>query len=110
MKKIDEDYKYLSSFGCKTKKWKMSEIVWENFEAFVRVQEKINTAVSLIWYKYAGEEMKDLKYAVEGSDCDMFELRKAGKVISEIDVFLEHDLSEHIQGENETVGNESNGG
>ncbi|CAH2046496.1 unnamed protein product, partial [Thlaspi arvense] len=89
MKKMDEDYEYIGRL--------VSEIKWETFEDFIQ-GEKVSTPIAIVWYKDPREKMKNIKYVFQSNNEDMFELHSAGKVIGEIDVYLEHDCSEHIVG------------
>ncbi|VVB11649.1 unnamed protein product [Arabis nemorensis] len=66
---------------------------FEKFEEFLR-SELVTTPISLVWYKPRSTEMKDLSYVI---DCDdLNEMYKAGKPEDELDLFIEHDFSEHI--------------
>lgn len=51
MKKIGEDYEYLSELGRKYVEWKIDDIVWDMFVDFCKEEAIIRAPVGLIWYK-----------------------------------------------------------
>lgn len=100
MKKIGkEDYEYLGELGSKNVEWKIDEIVWDRFVDFCKEEALIIAPVGLIWFKSEKEEMKQLRYVYDRYDEEMLMLRSVSKLgIDVVEVFVEHDCSEHIPG------------
>ena len=100
MKKIGkEDYEYLDELGSKNVEWKIDEIVWDRFVDFCKEEALIIALVGLIWFKSEKEEMKQLRYVYDRYDEEMLMLRSVSKLgIDVVEVFVEHDCSEHIPG------------
>ncbi|KAH0929178.1 hypothetical protein HID58_014905, partial [Brassica napus] len=100
VKKIGkEDYEYLGELGSKNVEWKIDEIVWDRFVDFCKEEALIIAPVGLIWFKSEKEEMKQLWYVYDRYDEEMLMLRSVSKLgIDVVEVFVEHDCSEHIPG------------
>ncbi|KAH0877217.1 hypothetical protein HID58_064611 [Brassica napus] len=100
MKKIGkEDYEYLGELGSKNVEWKIDEIVWDRFVNFCKEKALIRAPVGLIWFKSEKEEMKQLQYVYDRYDEEMLMLRSVSKLgIDVVEVFVEHECSEHIPG------------
>lgn len=98
MKKVEDDYNYLQELGSSSVSWKLTEIVWNQFDDFIR-PVCVTAPISLIWFKEAREEMKMVKYVFDTTDYDMGLLRSSANSAGEIDVFLEHECSEHVVGD-----------
>ncbi|CAH8372993.1 unnamed protein product [Eruca vesicaria subsp. sativa] len=86
MEKTGETYKYEGELGVKTK-----------FLKFSREDTLINAPIRFIWYKEVEKEMKTLNYVYEGYSEDMFLLICVAKEKGEVEVFVEHDISEHSE-------------
>ncbi|KAJ4907863.1 SWIM-type domain-containing protein [Raphanus sativus] len=95
MKKVgDEDYVYEGELGVTTVVWELYDISWAKFLQFSREEAKVIAPIRFIWYKEGGKEMKTVNYVFEGSPDDMFLLICLGKQASELEIFIEYDISE----------------
>ncbi|CAH2080092.1 unnamed protein product [Thlaspi arvense] len=95
MKKENESYSYVEKLGTLNVNWKQSETTWERFESFLKNECHISTPIRFIWYKEVGEEMKSIDYAIDTEDLLCL---AAKKLSGELDVFIDHECSEHIPG------------
>ncbi|KAJ0246585.1 hypothetical protein HA466_0170990 [Hirschfeldia incana] len=107
MKKIGEDYEYLGELGIKNVEWKIDEIVWDKFVDFCKEEALIRAPLSLLWYKSEKEKMKELRYVYDIYNEEMCQLRSANKLgIDVVEVFVEHECSEHVPGVIQLPGGE----
>ncbi|XP_024016081.1 HIV Tat-specific factor 1 homolog [Eutrema salsugineum] len=56
---------------------------------------QLHAPIRFIWYKEAGKEMKTVNYVFDDSHEDMFPLFMLGQILRELDIYVEHDISEN---------------
>ncbi|XP_024006165.1 uncharacterized protein LOC112082847 [Eutrema salsugineum] len=97
MKNKNEDYTYEGELGSHIVNWKASHITWKIFVDFCKLEAMLHAPIRFIWYKEAGKEMRTVNYVFDDSDEDMFPLVMLGHSSCELEIYVEHDISENSE-------------
>ncbi|XP_048603739.1 uncharacterized protein BNAC02G17160D isoform X1 [Brassica napus] len=97
MEKVGEDYVYKGELGVTTVLWELYDISWNKVLQFSKEEAKIMAPIRFIWFKEAGKEMKTMNYVYDENPDDMFLVICLGKQASELEIFIEYDISEHSE-------------
>lgn len=94
MEKKDGDYKFMGELFVTSVRWELYDISWDKFVRFSREDARITAPIRFVWYKDIAKDMNTVDYVFEENPDDIFLLICLGKEAGEIDIFIEHDVSD----------------